>query len=258
MNPNEFEGQFDELQQLANEVSQAVSDNFEDTLDTSDVEGQTLNEYGELESDDLEGTDFEFTSPEVNTLNTEHEYLALSDSQPNHPNSKLDNSWLKRSYLAPNETDKEFELFKVYCLSGGGRSIQYISRITNVIPTTLTKIAQRNNWKRRVSDYDTAQLALKIKQSQNSKHQLHIKKLEQYREEQESLGKQITLNAARIAFIANSSLSKLIDQEHTLDVRDIPSMLNSAAKLAEVGKNLQSSALGVENLLAAIEEAEAD
>lgn len=258
MNPNEFEGQFDELQELVNEVNQSIGDNFEDTLDTSELEGQTLNEYGELEADDLEGNDFEDNSPEVNTLNTKNQYVALPDSQPTHTNPKLNESWLKRSYLAPNETDKEFELFRVYCLSGGGRSIQYISRITNVTPPTLTKIAQRNNWKRRTSDYDTAQLALKIKQSQNSKHQLHIKKLEQYREEQESLGKQITLNAARIAFITNSSLSKLIDQEHTLDVRDIPSMLNSAAKLAEVGKNLQSSALGVENLLAAIEEAEAD
>jgi len=256
MDPNEFEGQFDELQQLVSEVNQSVADNFEDALDTSELDDITLNEYGELEDDDLEGVNLEDTSQEVNTPITEAQSFALQDSLPKHSSPKHSNSWLKRSYLAPNETDKEFELFKVYCLQGGGRSLLYISRIANITPNTLNKIAQRNNWKRRVSDYDTAQLALKIKQSQDSKHQLHIQKLEQYRQETESLGKQLTLNAARIAFLANSSIGRLIDEERTLDVRDLPSILNTAAKLAEVGKNLQSSSLGVESLLSAIEDSD--
>jgi hypothetical protein len=41
-------------------------------------------------------------------------------------------------------------------------------------------------------------------------------------------------------------------------MRDIPGLLNSAAKLAEVGKSLQSGALGVEQLLVALEEADID
>jgi hypothetical protein len=50
----------------------------------------------------------------------------------------------------------------------------------------------------------------------------------------------------------------MLDSEQNLDVRDLPSMLNAASKLAEVGKNLQSNALGVDQLLAAIEESEVD
>ncbi|MFN9912112.1 MAG: hypothetical protein ACK53L_05990, partial [Pirellulaceae bacterium] len=91
-----------------------------------------------------------------------------------------------------------------------------------------------------------------------SKHKLHMQKLEVYREEQEALGKQLSLNAARIAFLANSTLSKMLSEEQNLDVRDLPSILNTASKLAEVGKNLQGGALGVEQLLNAIEESEVD
>ena len=95
-----------------------------------------------------------------------------------------------------------------------------------------------------------------MKQVQTSKHELHLRKLEKYREEQEALGQQLTLNAARIAFLANSTLSKMLDDDRELDTRDLPGMLNVAAKLADIGKNLQSTALGVDNLLVALEEAE--
>jgi exopolyphosphatase/pppGpp-phosphohydrolase len=66
----------------------------------------------------------------------------------------------------------------------------------------------------------------------------------------------MTTNAARIALIANQTLARLLEAEASLDVKDLPSMLNAAAKLAEVGKNLQSSALGVDSLLSALEEGE--
>ena len=48
----------------------------------------------------------------------------------------------------------------------------------------------------------------------------------------------------------------MLDEDRTLDARDLPGMLNVAAKLADVGKNLQSTALGVDNLLVALEEAD--
>lgn len=255
MLPNEFEGQFDELQELVNDVNSSVGDSFEDVVNTSD----SLNEYGEVEDSNVDSLDLEDNVQEANTLNSGDMDFALRGSHSKHSTSFSNSkSWLKRSYLAPNETDKEFEMFRVYCLYGGGRSLLYIAQITNISPTTIQKVSSRNNWQRRTQDYDRAKLAEKIKQSQDSKHELHIRKLEAYRQEQEALGKQLTLNAARIAFIANNSLSKLIDEEKDLDIRDLPSILNTAGKLAEVGKNLQSSALGVDNLLAAVEEAESE
>jgi hypothetical protein len=218
-----------------------------------------VNEYGEIE-DDLDDTldeeDFIDSTLKDTSPNTQDQPIAIRDTHTTSNLNIKDNSWTKRSYLAPNETDKDFHLFKLYCINSGGRSLQYVSTISNVAPSVLSKLSSKHNWKRRAEDYDRAELVAKMKQVQTSKHELHLRKLDKYREEQEALGQQLTLNAARIAFLANSTLSKMLDEDRELDARDLPGMLNVAAKLADVGKNLQSTALGVDNLLVALEEAE--
>ena len=233
---------------------------FEDLDEMASTLESNLNEYGEIE-DELEDTlneeDFIESNLKDKCLDTE-DPIAVRIEPTTTNISQGDNSWVKRSYLAGNETDKEFELFKLYCMYGGGRSLQYISTVSNATLSSLNRVSVKNNWKRRSEDYDRAELVKKMKQVQTSKHELHLRKLEKYREEQEALGQQLTLNAARISFLANSALSKMLDEDRTLDARDLPGMLNVAAKLADVGKNLQSTALGVDNLLVALEEADGD
>jgi hypothetical protein len=242
---------------------------FEDLDEMADTLKSNLNEYGEIEDeleDNLARTSSQAHSSKEDFIesNLKDKCLDTEDPiavrvEPTTTNiSQGDNSWVKRSYLAGNETDKEFELFKLYCMYGGGRSLQYISTVSNATLSSLNRVSVKNNWKRRSEDYDRAELVKKMKQVQTSKHELHLRKLEKYREEQEALGQQLTLNAARIAFLANSALSKMLDEDRTLDARDLPGMLNVAAKLADVGKNLQSTALGVDNLLVALEEADGD
>ena len=232
---------------------------FKDLDEMADDLRANLNEYGEIE-DDLEDTlneeNFIDNSLEDTSPTTQVPSIAVQDTLTTNSTNTKGNSWVKRSYLALNETDKEFELFKLYCMYGGGRSLQYISTVSNVTPSVLSKLSSKNSWKRRAEDYDRSELVKKMQQLQTSKHELHIRKLDKYREEQEALGQQLTLNAARIAFLANSTLSKMLDEDRELDARDLPGMLNVAAKLADVGKNLQSTALGVDNLLVALEEAE--
>lgn len=265
MNPQDFEHLNEVADTLRNDLQ-----GFTNEGETEEVTGN-LNEYGEIEDDDVEegeGETFKDVledalmddeSTEVDPNDeppTTKDLLAVRHTLTTTTSSS--NSWDKRSYLAINETDKEFELFKLYCMYGGGRSLQYISMVSNVTPSTLNKLSAKNSWKRRTEDYDRAELVKKMKQSQDAKHDLHIRKLEKYRQEQEALGQQLTLNAARIALLANSTLSKMLDEDKPLDTRDLPGMLNVAAKLADVGKSLQSSALGVDNLLIALEEADSD
>lgn len=241
---------FDHLENMASDLKDEILDltgnDPDDDLDV-DLTG-TVNEYGESVDDELVD----------DTLNTQDKTIAVRDTLTKQSTPTSHPSWLKRSYLAVNETDREFELFKVYCVYGGGRSLHYIQNVSNYTITAINKIATKNNWKRRVEDYDRMQLVQRMKEAQTSRHELHVRKLESYREEQEALGKQLTLNAARIALIANSTLCKMLEEEKELDARDLPSMLNVAAKLADVGKNLQSSSLGVDNLLAALEEADGE
>ena len=260
-----FEGSAADFEDSIADIESLLTDDLgidDGTLDDID-ESLNVNEYGEIEDEPSEDVD---NTLDVNSSSFNDETPTSQSTNISHPANPTQNpstpslakTWSKRSKLAPNETDKEFEMFKVYCMYGGGRSHQYVSQITNFGLSSIRSIAQRNQWARRSGDYDRWQLSRRIQESQDSKHKLHMQKLEVYREEQEALGKQLSLNAARIAFLANSTLSKMLSEEQNLDVRDLPSILNTASKLAEVGKNLQGGALGVEQLLNAIEESEVD
>lgn len=237
-----------ELKSVSNEDSSIEDESvfIEESNPFLDGEEETL-------SDNTQSQMSSFTPSNRSTQSQ----IALGSTRA-QPRPALLKSWSKRSRFAVNETDKEYDLFKIYCVHGGGRSLQYISRVTNLSASTLTKISNKNNWKARAADYDRYQLTKRLKESQDSKHQLHMQKLEIYRHEQEVLGRQMTLSAARIAMKANTTLSHMLDSESNLPIEQLPSLLNTAAKLAEVGKSLQSSALGVENLLNVLEEADGE
>jgi hypothetical protein len=174
------------------------------------------------------------------------------------PRNKQGDPWSFRSIHAPNESEKEFNYFSSFLELGSGRSIQYLSNILNLQITTINKVSVKNNWKLRSSEYDRHILARRLQDSKDAKHTEHMLKLEQYRQEQEYLGKQLSTNAAKIAMIANNTLNNMIDNSNGIDIRDLPSMLNVAAKLADVGKQLQSTALGVDQLMLALEESDID
>lgn len=173
--------------------------------------------------------------------------------------SSADKSYLIRNGGAASENQKEYEIFKFYLKSGLGRSTSYISTIYNLTDNSVRKIAKRNYWEQRAADYDIDMLAEKLKLEQDSRATEHKRRLENYRQEQEFLGRSLSANAAKLAALSQRTLDTYIDDpQRVVDMRDIPGLLNSAAKLAEVGKSLQSGALGVEQLLVALEEADID
>ena len=164
--------------------------------------------------------------------------------------------WLKRSYLAPNETDNEFHLFRTYVGCGRGRTINYITVVSQLSHHKINLIAQRNNWIRRVRAYDSYMLEQRLAESQDSRHDEHVRQLEIYRQEQEIIGKQTSYTAGKILELANRTLDNLVTNESQLNVDDLPKFLTVAAKLAETGKVLQSTALGVDQLMQALDETE--
>lgn len=227
-----------------------------------------FNEYGEIEDDETvgdnqvdvsesfeESIDSDGEGVQVLDPSSEATQLAVV-SNPGTNSSSSYQPWMKRSKFAPLETDREYLLFNTYLLNQGGRSLTCMSRVSNLGVQTLQKISVKNSWRQRAEEYDRYVLVNKLKQAETKRHEEHLKKLEQYRQDQESLGQQMTLNAARIAFLSSVTLEKMLTSEKELEIRDMPAMLNTAAKLAEVGKTLQSSALGVDNLLSAIEDSE--
>lgn len=190
-------------------------------------------------------------------FNDSQDNLAVdSDSSLNFRNNGK--SYFIKQGGAISETQKEFQMFQFYLETGSGRSTLYIANVFNLSDGRINEIAKRNYWVERSAEYDRDMLAEKIRSEQNARAIEHKRKLEQYRETQEFLGRSLTNDAAKLAMLASRTLDDYINSERQIDMRDIPSILNSAAKIAEVGKSLQSGALGVEQLLVALEEADFD
>lgn len=189
------------------------------------------------------------------------EFIDEQESLAQDHNSALNfrnngKSYFIREGGAIAETQKEFQMFEFYLESGSGRSTLYIATVFNLTDSRINEIAKKNHWMQRSADYDRDMLAEKIRSEQNARAIEHKRKLEQYRETQEFLGRSLTNDAAKLAMLASRTLDDYINSDRQIDMRDIPSILNSAAKIAEVGKSLQSGALGVEQLLVALEEAD--
>jgi Mor family transcriptional regulator len=193
---------------------------------------------------------------EDNFTDSQDNLAVDSDSSLNFRNNGK--SYFIKQGGAISETQKEFQMFQFYLETGSGRSTLYIANVFNLSDSRINEIAKRNYWIERSAEYDRDMLAEKIRSEQNARAIEHKRKLEQYRETQEFLGRSLTNDAAKLAMLASRTLDDYINSERQIDMRDIPSILNSAAKIAEVGKSLQSGALGVEQLLVALEEADFD
>jgi hypothetical protein len=209
---------------------------------------------------DENDADDELFDDDENSFSRNEEDLADEDissslQDPYSATNKLQ-SWDYRSRLAPREGEKDFAMFCLYRDSGSGRSTKYISLIYNLSETRVLKIAARDNWGKRVADYDKYQLQLLMKEESNQRALEHKKKLEEYRLQQEFLGRSLTADAAKLAAIVSRSLDKFIAADGDIDIKDVPGILAAASKAGDIGRNLQASSLGVDQLLAALEEVE--
>ena len=237
-----------------------VDEKLNDVVDVEDVDNLTETSQGTIDSsNEGNGNDVDNCSSvndELNQVLNDSEFIESNFAGASPPPKKFlkSDALSFRGCLSKCESEKEFLMFRNFVLLGGGRSIQYIAQIFNISITKLTKIAANNNWKQRAAIWDRDILAQQAAEATSARHQQHLAKLEAYRSEQEQLGKQLTLNAAKLATLANSKVTSMLENDEELDKRDLPLILNTAAKLAEVGRNIQSSALGVDQLLAALED----
>jgi hypothetical protein len=216
-----------------------MTNNFEIQDDSFNIEDEINEEYDNAEN--------------ISSLAS-----ATNSKQLNNSTSVIDDTenqtWQRNAKVAINETEKEYFIFKFWLDSGRGRSKQYTAKVYNLTEATIYKIANKNNWELRAADYDRYQLQQMTAAENSRRAQLHKQKLEEYRMQQEFIGRSLSADAAKLAALVGNTLDKFMSSDREIDIRDLPAVLNAANKAAEVGRNLQSSSLGVDQLLTALEE----
>lgn len=196
----------------------------------------------------------ELDSDYVDTFESMNPPIAQDSSSANSIAQSV--SWDFRSKLSPVESEKEYFIFKFWLDAGSGRSKQYTAKVYNLSEALVIKLSTKNNWAQRASDFDRHQLQIMQAAENTRRSQEHRCKLEEYRLQQEFIGRSLSSDAAKLAAIVSNTLDKFMLSDREIDIRDLPAVLNAANKAAEVGRNLQSSSLGVDQLLTALEESE--
>lgn len=166
--------------------------------------------------------------------------------------------WAFRQLRAYNETKKEWDIFKYYCGCGESRSITHVAHLFGLRPATVLALSRKNNWALRSEAYDKFVLAKALRSEEKTRQAEHIRKLELFRQQQEFLGASMTGSAAKIMHLAQRRLDKMLENGAMLSEAQLSQLMSVAAKIAETGKALTGTALGVDALLEAVESNEGE
>lgn len=163
-------------------------------------------------------------------------------------------AWGFRQLRAYNETRKEWDLFKYYCGCGESRSITHVAQLFGLRPASVLAVSQKNHWILRSEAYDKFVLAKALRSEEKTRQAEHIRKLELFRQQQEFLGGAMTASAAKIMHLAQRRLDAMLSKDGAMiSEAQLSQLMSVASKIAETGKTLTGTALGVDALLEAVE-----
>ena len=197
-------------------------------------------------------------------------------NENNSPNSNNFNDNEKLYFFkcgdATTESKFEYSLFQYYLKLGISRSLGMVFDFVNsgnlvegTVPSKISvsfhklkTIYKRNNWGERAKAYDFDNYNKDLIEAEKQREVEHREKLEEYRAKQEYIGAIASRNAAILLKMTNDKLVQMITSGETLRVEDLNSLGALAAKLADVGRNISSEALAVDQLLEVLESDEED
>jgi hypothetical protein len=199
-------------------------------------------------------------------------------NENNSPNSNNFNDNEKLYFFkcgnATTESKFEYSLFQYYLKLGISRSLGMVFDFVNnssgnldglTVPSKISvsfhklkTIYKRNNWGERAKAYDFDNYNKDLIEAEKQREVEHREKLEEYRAKQEYIGAIASRNAAILLKMTNDKLVQMISSGETLRLEDLNSLGALAAKLADVGRNISSEALAVDQLLEVLESDEED
>ncbi|MEA5474255.1 hypothetical protein VB716_08475 [Synechococcus sp. CCY9201] len=154
----------------------------------------------------------------------------------------------------PDEPSRAYELFAVYLEAGPSRSIAEMARITGHSDSNLRRYATRFNWKHRAEAHDRELLGRVVTQSTEEREAEHRAQIRAFADQLTCRAARLGDVADRLIALATRSVQTMLDRGEDLDARLLPSVVNAAAALTTLTSDLQSRALGIDELMELLEE----
>jgi hypothetical protein len=256
------------MQELFNDDN--VDESLKSMIDDDDYDDELIDSDDDIDSIDEFNNSVSVTinTVDVNNVHCDSQHKTLqqnensldvfveSEFENEEDDKQLNKAWEYKQGNAHNETESEYNIFKTYLRLGSGRSFPYILKLFNLRKGTLSRICTNNNWKYRTKLYDLETLAIEHRDIDKEAMQLHQNKLNQYRQQQEFIARLASDAAARLLVINTKRIDKLMTSDEIVTIDELIGLSGVAQRMANLGKELGSQALGVDALLEAMEDIE--
>jgi hypothetical protein len=147
----------------------------------------------------------------------------------------------------PEETPKAFAAYCAYRDRGGSRTTDQIAKELSKSGTLIRRWAYTYAWTDRVFIYDLEQEKKNRLAFEDINREDHLKKLENYRQENENLGKAWRATGATLLIKIQKKIDNIKDGE--IETRDLPGLTKVAETCTNLGDKLLAESLAVEKLL---------
>lgn len=160
-----------------------------------------------------------------------------------------------RSYdRLPEETNKSWAAFCIYLDLGSDRSFPKLCQSlgkTMSYRRVLEGWSVKYRWQQRCNDFDTDEQNIIRATLQESRREAHLKKLEKYRQDGETIGNALITQGVAMLNINQQQLLNMANNPKTvrLTPMEIQAFCRVIAITIDSGRTLLAQALGVERML---------
>jgi hypothetical protein len=180
-------------------------------------------------------------------------YSTLDIERPKRPTKIF--PWSFRSSLASTESWECYTRFKYFIEMGDDASLNKVAIRFGVSHGTIANASRKYQWRLRRDAYLEHRGVELAEIQKQERHNDHLERLESFRMRSEQVGLGLIGAGAQLLQTANISIAEMKKNGETLDRRLIAGALNASAKVAEVGRMLVAQSLGIDALMAGLDDA---
>lgn len=168
-------------------------------------------------------------------------------------NTGFDKSKSRSKNGALIESAKAYECFVIYLELGRDRNLETVAKISGASIAGIRKYCQRYNWRERSAAYDADKVRDRFKDVRSEREEKHRKQIKIFRDDQERRAKALGELGDLMLDIATEKIESMRAAGETISEQSLSNIAKTVASLHEMSMNLGATALGIDELEAALD-----
>lgn len=169
--------------------------------------------------------------------------------------AKGNQPWDYGNYLkkkGSKETPEGYRCFKIYLELGRERTAQITADIAQVKVDRVRELSTRYNWAERAALYDAHMVELWGKELKKEFETTHKKELMKFRKDQQRRAESLGKVADMLIEVTSETLQDMLAQGDRVAPEQLAAVARTAGALVDASMNTAAAALGVDDLMDAI------